>query len=282
MLHPSGSHMNPLNLAIWTAGPLAQLAILAIMWRRRLHKEFPVFFSYTAFTVFSTTAMFAFARGPYVLYFRAYWTMSGLSLIFGLAVIYEAFIYSFRPYQKLLDFGRVLFRWAAMVVIMVGVIMAIGSTSVGMNLLLQSILTTERSIRIMQCGLVLLLLFFAPHLGLSWRSRIFGISLGFGFFAAVGLVGYTVRSHYGMAVNSAVTIAVQASYLCAIAIWMGYMLAPEPARRPLAYSPQSVQWNYALTGVAQSTADPLFLSHVESTVERIMRRRVVELKRPSA
>ena len=275
--------MHPLNIAIWAAGPLVQVLIVAAMWRRNLQREFPVFFSYVLFSLLSTLALFGFSKASYAMYFRAYWTVSGLGLLFGLGVIYEAFIYSFRPYQTLLDFGRVLFRWAVMVVVLVGVIMAVGSSAVGMNLLLQSILTLERSVRIMQCGLVLLLLFFAPHLGLSWRSRIFGIALGFGVFAAVGLVSYTVRIHYGMAVNGAVTVAVQASFLCSLAIWAAYMLAPEPARRPLAYSPQSAKWNFALSGVAQSTADPLFLSHVESTVERIMGKRGVDREqRPSA
>lgn len=247
-----------------------QFLILVAMWRRGLLREFPVFFAYTFFSFVSTVLLYCFSRGSYMAYFRAYWTTSGIGLLFGLGVIYEAFIYSFRPYETLLDFGRVLFRWAAMVVVLVGAITAVGSNAAGMNLLLQSILTLERSVRIMQCGLVLLLLFFAPHLGLSWRSRIFGISLGFGVFAAVSLIGYTLRAEYGMAVSAGVGIAMQVSFLCAVAIWAAYMMAPEPARRPLTYSPNSAQWNFALGGVAQSTAGPLFLSHVESTVERVM------------
>lgn len=271
--------MQTLNFAIWASGPLVQLAIVAAMFRRKLHKEFPVFFAYILYSLASTLLLFGFHNTTYVMYFRAYWTVSALGLGFGLGVIYEAFIYSFRPYQSLLDFGRVLFRWAAAVVVLVGVIMAVGTNSVGMNLLLQSILTLERSVRVMQCGLVLLLLLFAPHLGLSWRSRIFGISLGFGVFAAVGLIGYTLRAQWGMAVNNGVSIAIQASFLCAVGIWAAYMFAPEPARRPLSYSPLSAQWNFALGGVAQSTANPLFLSNVENTVDRIMQRKE---RRPGA
>lgn len=277
MLPPRQPMHHLLEYVLWAAGPVAQIALLAIMGQRKLRKEFPVFFSYTVFCIISTVALFFFYRSGPAAYFSAYWTSSGLSMLFGLAVIHEIFVYSFRPYSTLMDFGRLLFRWAAAVVTLVAIIMALGSHSSAMSLLLEAILVTGRSVRVMQCGLVLLLILFASHLGLSWRSRVFGIALGFGCFSAVELISFTLRARFGYieGVNTVMSIAAQASYLCAIALWTTYMLAPEPARKELTYLPQSAQWNFALGGVAHSTAGgPLFLTNVESTVERIMAQRL--------
>ena len=49
----------------------------------------------------------------------------------------------------------------------------------------------ERSVRMMQCGLVFFMLLFSEYLGISRRNVVFGIAVGFGFFAAVNMLVMT-------------------------------------------------------------------------------------------
>ncbi len=50
-----------------------------------------------------------------------------------------------------------------------------------------AIMTLQRSVRVVQCGLMLFLLVFSRYLGTNWRQKSFGIALGFGAFASVEL-----------------------------------------------------------------------------------------------
>ena len=49
----------------------------------------------------------------------------------------------------------------------------------------------------MQCGLVFFLLLFSEYLGISRRSLLFGISLGFGLFAAINMLVATGMGNHG-------------------------------------------------------------------------------------
>ena len=104
-------------------------------------------------------------------------------------MLQEIFKDAFRPYEALRDLSVILFRWSALVVLLVGVMWAINGNHKSDNgAIVDAILLAERSVRLMQCGLVFFLLLFSEYLGISRRSPLFGISLGFGLFAAVNML----------------------------------------------------------------------------------------------
>ena len=187
-----------LKYALWIGGWALSLAVVVTMLRRGLRREFPLFFSYAAFQVVSVPLLFAlYQRGVYADYFYAYWTASALSTGLGLAVLYEVFLHAFRPYAALRGLGSMLFRWAALVLLMVAVITALAAPP-GQSTLITAILSLERSIRMMQCGLLILLLLFSPQLGLSWRSHLFGLTAGLGAYAGVSLTLVSLRAQLGI------------------------------------------------------------------------------------
>ena len=47
--------------------------------------------------------------------------------VLAFAVLREIFVQIFRPYESLREFGNILFRWAALVLILIGVVMTISS-----------------------------------------------------------------------------------------------------------------------------------------------------------
>ncbi len=130
-----------LKYVLWIGGWALSLAVVVAMVRRKLRLEFPFFFSYAVFQVVSVPAQFAlYQRGVYADYFYAYWTSSALGIGLGLAVLYEIFQRAFRPYAALRGLGSMLFRWAALVLLMVAVITAL-SAPAGQGLLITAILS---------------------------------------------------------------------------------------------------------------------------------------------
>jgi len=259
-----------LQYALWMGGWALSLAVVVTMVRRKLRLEFPFFFSYAVFQVVSVPVHFAlYQRGVYADYFYAYWASSALGIGLGLAVLYEVFQHVFRPYAALRGLGSMLFRWATLVLLLVGVVTALSAPS-GPSLLINAIMSLERSIRMMQCGLLLLLLLFSPQLGLSWRSHLFGITAGFGGYSAVALTQITLRAHLGIPSDVAYSLINSLAYTLAAATWLGYLLAPEPARRAVRVQPVPDGWDFALQGIGRTQPPEGFLSNMQKTVDRIL------------
>jgi len=259
-----------LGYALWVGGSALSFAVVVTMVRRKLRLEFPFFFSYAAFQVVSAPLLWTlYHRGVYADYFYAYWTISALSFALGLGVLYEIFQHAFRPYAALRGLGSMLFRWAALVLLMVAVITAL-SAPAGQSPLITAILSLERSIRMMQCGLLILMLFFSPQLGLSWRSHLFGIAAGFGGYAAISLTLVSLRAQMGIPGDSAYTLINSGAYALAAATWFAYLLAPEPARQAVRVQPVPDSWDFALQGIGRAQAPDSFLSNMEKTVDRIL------------
>lgn len=259
-----------LHYALWVSGSALALAVVVTMVRRKLRQEFPFFFSYAAFQVVSAPLLFALYQwGSYADYFYGYWATSALGIGLGLAVLFEIFQHAFRPYAALRGLGSMLFRWAALVLLLVAVITAL-SAPAGQKPIITAILSLERSIRMMQIGLLVLLLFFSPQLGLSWRHRLFGITAGFGGYAAVSLTLASLRAQVGIPSDSAYTLINSGAYVLAGATWFAYLLAPEPARQAVRVQPVPDSWDFALQGIGRAQAPDSFLSNMEKTVDRVL------------
>jgi len=171
--------------ALWIAHPVLQFAVVAVMYWRKQHRIFPIFFAYLGFQIAGFMILFPLHKwGEYSHYFYGYWMLSAISVVLGFRLIQEIFEDVFRPYHTLKDLGTVLFKWAALVMLLVaGVVMA--SSPAAGDPVLQAIVTLQRCVRVVQCGLILFLLIFSKYLGVSWRQQSFGIALGFGSLAAV-------------------------------------------------------------------------------------------------
>ncbi len=256
---------------LWLLGPLLQTLLVLLMVRRKLRQEFPLFFSYTVFQVLSFVLKFTSYHRSQLEYFYVYWVTSALSLVFGFAVIYEIFQQVFRPYEALRQLGKVLFRWAVVVLALIAVVMAMSSPHAGSaSLIMQAILTMERSMRVTQCGMVLFLFLFAGFLGVSARHHIFGIALGFGVFGAVDLLAITMLT-LGAPNAASVSLMRSVAYNATVLLWAWYMARPEPARRPARYE-VAERWNFALAGAQHGEEKLAYISSLESTVDRVLTR----------
>ncbi len=116
--------------ALWMIQPVLQLGVAGIMLRRKLHKTFPVFFAYIVSQLPIFCLVFsAYKWGNYEEYFYSYWICAAISLVLGFKVIHEIFLDVFRPYHALKDLGSVLFKWAALVMLLIACVVMAASPS---------------------------------------------------------------------------------------------------------------------------------------------------------
>jgi hypothetical protein len=210
-----------LQLALWISQPVLQATIAVVLYRRRLHKQFTAFFWYTAAQLLFFVVSFPI-RHNNSLYFDVYYAAAALNVLFAFKIIHEVFLDVFRPYPALKDLGTALFRWAAMIMILVSVVMV--SMSPGWDdPVRRTINVVQLCVDVIQCGLVIFLLAFAQNLGVSWRRPSFGIALGFGLFSGSELLTHAL--HSGLHMHSQTTGVINlVAYEISILLWMVYSL----------------------------------------------------------
>ncbi|PYV99601.1 MAG: hypothetical protein DMG89_06990 [Acidobacteria bacterium] len=261
-----------LQLALWVAHPVLQLAVAAIMFRRKQHKVFPVFFSYVISQVLVFAIIFPLYKwADYSTYFYAYWTCAAISLAIGFKVIHEIFLDVFQPYHTLKDLGSVLFKWAALVMVLVAFVVAAGSTTTDQGPIVQAVSMVERCVRVIQCGLILFLLLFSGYLGVSWKQQSFGMALGFGGFAAVELAMSTLRAGGRVSLVN-LNFAIMVAYNCAIVVWFAYSFSKSPAREKSAQLLIPTRWDRSLYDAQRPAGGDSLIPMFEGMVERAFSR----------
>lgn len=258
--------------ALWLAHPLLQSMVVSIMLWRKLYRSFPFFFSYVAFQILVFAVTFPF-RDPrfYRIYFTAYWIAEAVSVMLGFLVIREVFLDVFRPYHTLRDLGSVLFKWAGLVMLMVAGVMAASTRSGAADEpVVNAIMTLERSVRVVQCGLVLFLLVFSRYLGVNRQQKSFGIALGFGAFAGVELSLVALQNHFDSPQMS--NFVNMIAYNIAILTWFGYMFVKSPALNQSASMLRTQRWEQSLNDLQHPVAPDSLIPMFESMVDRALSR----------
>lgn len=267
--------LRAVSYLLWIAPALIFAFVAVTMHRRGMRQRFPYFFSYAVFQVVSFLVQFSVFHYWPSLYFYEYWVGAALSIGISFAVIYEVFTEVFDPFEGLRDLGRVLFRWAAIVLVLAAVVMIVVTNSASASIAItRGIVAFERSVRIMQCGMVLLMILCAPHLGLRRGHRVFGIGVGFGVMAAIDLIAVAVVSRIGVSQTVATfnSLLHMAAFNFAAVLWSVYFVRPEPARGPVVQVAPSERWNYALSTAMHPQASGPSLPLIMGVVDRAFQR----------
>jgi hypothetical protein len=259
-------HVN-LQLAFWMAHPVLELSLIAAMLTHGLHRRFPFFFAYIVFELVSFGVLFPMQRHhAFVAYSYGYWTSAMINLVVGFKVIHEIFLDVFRPYHTLRDLGTVLFKWAALVMVFVAMVVAVVSPT-GQQPFVQAFTTTQRCVRTIQCGLVLFLLFFSTYLGVSRRRYSFGMALGFGTYACMELAsnalyfGGQIKAPFVGLINSAM-------YAGSLLIWFGYCFLEASAMQQQKGILTSQRWEESLTDLRRPASSDSLIPMFEGMVDR--------------
>ena len=266
-------YLTPIGIAVHA------ICLILFAWRKELRKEYPFFFSYLFFQSLSSALLhllffrtFVLHSGNKMTYFYLYWVQSALVDIFALAVFRELFFAAFKPFAGLRDMARVVFRWAAVAMILIGAAVVFSSSLPGAQRVTFLVANFERAICIMQCALLLFLFMGSSYLGLSRRSNIFGLSLGFGILAATNLAFYIafnvvvpLMGYKGILSAMLLRLPPAIAFALAPAIWVVYGMSAEPAREVLdvpATSPL-LRWNEIAAAFGHSGGRVAFVEHPE-------------------
>jgi hypothetical protein len=265
--------MSPLlQTGLWISHPILEVMVAAIMFTRNRHRQFPIFFTYLAAQVAMFCVLFPIRRlGSGSAYFYSYWVFAGISLVLGFKVIYEIFQDVFRPYDALKDLGAMLFKWSGLVMLLAAVVIAAASPSSRQDSVIEAMMITQRGVRVIHCGLILFLLVFSKHLGISWKQNSFGIALGFGFYAAVELGTFALFSS-GRETEALAGLITSSAYCVSIGVWLCYAIFKAFPREISANLLTSQRWNQSLGDLQNPGTGDSLIPMFEGMVDRAFSR----------
>jgi hypothetical protein len=243
---------NELSLFLWIT-PYVLLGVYAVIfYKRRLYREFPLFFAYVLCEVAGFVVLFALysvaglASKQYAYVFSAK-LLLGVALRFG--VIDEVSGDLFRESQFLKTTARRSLQGVTTVLVVIATLLAVyapGDSSVKWH---AGISVVNRGAAMVQCGLLLSFLLFSRFVGVSWRRPAFGITIGLALLTSVDLAASALRVEFTSGVSRGVlNLVITSAWLVCVSIWLRYLVAPEPkpASVMVASRDQAETWNREL------------------------------------
>jgi hypothetical protein len=256
---------------LWFGAQVLQLAVLVCMYRRRIQTYYPAFFYYIVVEVLSDPFL-ALAKGRWdYTYYFGYWITVCLTTTLSFFVLQEIFRDAFRPFEALRELSTILFRWSALVLLLVAGMSAVTASNHSPDGITATILLVDRNVRVMLCGLVFFLLMFSEYLGISRRHLLFGVAVGFGFFSSIHMLVATAMGHSTVLHRSTLSAIYSSGYVIACMIWLAYLAYPKTllAGQTVAEA-QPGDWNDALEEARAQIPSESLLESIDKTVAQLL------------
>ena len=180
----------------------------------------------------------------YKLYFYTFWSCFFIEAVLSVCVVLGIFRLAMAPLPGLQKLGMLIFRWAAAISVALALILSAGPHQSGKLLILSLVMQFQQITSVLTLCLLLFVCFAIRPMGLTFRSRIFGVSFGLGLMSACNLSAaawFSWSPHLDSIINVFSGVA-DCLTLCA---WSAYFILPEPKRRIIVLPTTSpfLRWN---------------------------------------
>jgi hypothetical protein len=212
------------------------------MSKKQLLKKF---FALTAFlfvmtvgvTISVATLFFRAQLGiskllDYNIYATSNWICMTIEYALMLMIIYGVFRQAMKPLEGLHRAGKIVFRWVSGVSVALVFGMSLGSHGATDTFVKTLTGQIQQGVSVLTLCLLLFVCLATRYLGLTYRSHIFGASLGLGIWATVSLVEtawYSSLSTHSL--YSSVSLFSSIGSIVALLTWGTYFAMPEPERK---------------------------------------------------
>ena len=244
---------NTLTNLLTLLEPIVCLVALALILRARQIREYRYVAGYLGTRLVADALLLAVlhpaslnltVKVAYSYYFWIYWPSHAIEALFALGIIISIYRLAMEPLKGLQSLGMIMFRWAGAISIAIAVTIGFGPHVTGMSFLMRVVIQMQQTQSVLTLCMLLFVCFAIHPMGLSYRSRVFGVSLGLGLMATVDLVQAAWVPHVPMMLSIFSTIS-SVTGCVALALWTTYFAVPEPKRRMIVLPTTSpfFRWN---------------------------------------
>ena len=234
-------HKAVLNYVL-SANAVSLALAFVLMFRSRAARLMPFFTAFLGMCTLQTTIDLAVmyhrkrlhisADSATLIYYYASWSVQilGATLIF--LSIYGVYDRLMKPLRGLHRMGRLLFGWVGAVAACLAGVVIFGPHPAGSTTAATVSVQAQEGVAILGLCLLLAVSFATRPLGLTYRSRLFGTTLGLGILASATLIEAPwMSTAQALSPYSGVHLISGIGCLLAAAVWIVYFARPEPVRR---------------------------------------------------
>jgi hypothetical protein len=263
---------------------LFSVVVWALFLRPSLRRNYPWMFGYLSVRAVTGVLVGFLLYGPLLaspeLYTEAYFLLHWISYVVSAVLLFlgclDVYRQALAPLRGLVRMGTTLFRWAAIASVLVTAT-TFTSITQGDGVLVKIGILLMRCVGTTELCLLALLMLSMRAIGLSPRSRPFGIALGLATLALVDCAESSVAVLH-VSVNPSVQSIFEGATLVALGLWTLYAALPEPVAKQLTVRADSAIYKWDQIAVAlghkgtqvalQPATQSFFLVDVEKVVER--------------
>lgn len=230
---------HPFYLFVNTLEVILGIVVLCLLIRERELKTYwPLLgmcmWQAPAYFVLLYLRTFEYARmspnHAYRIYFFTFWPAFGISALCSILLTYTIFHTAMQPLKGLQSLGKIMYSWAAVISMATALSVVFNPGSGEQDAVLLAVSQLQRSSAILILSLVAFVAIAIRPMGLSIRSRVFGVSVGTMIVSATNLMQANYLLHLHALYNPYALIEISSSCVCEI-VWIYYFSVPEPKRK---------------------------------------------------
>ena len=216
---------------LWAAPNLLLLVLAILLWKRGVHKLFPVFQIFAVVTAIEQLPLYVADILPSVsagAWWRVFWIGLLIEALVKFALIGEIFARVFGQYDSLATLGKRVISGAGVVLVLVASVAAAYSPIDNPRYTyISHAHILDQTIYMIECGLLLFIFLFAAYFRLTWERKAFGIALGLSISACVHFADWAVTSS-GALIDKRhlLDFLNMITYHVCVLIWFYYLLVP--------------------------------------------------------
>jgi hypothetical protein len=217
---------------LFVAPNILLLVLAVLIWRRKLHRQFPAFLVFAVVTAAEQLTVYTADVLPAVIattWWKIFWAGLLLEALVKFALIGEIFGRVFGQYPSVAKLGRWLINGVGVGLVLLAAAAAAYTPKDNIFWIVSGAHLLEQTIYMIECGLILFLFVFAAYFRLSWNRAVFGITLGLGVSACVHLATWALAANGDIAARYRVFLdfPIMATYHVCVLIWFYYLLVPQ-------------------------------------------------------
>jgi hypothetical protein len=216
---------------LWVAPNILLLVLAFMIWRGKLHREFPFFRIFAVASAIEQLIVYAADVIPSVsekAFWSVFWAGLLVEALLKFALIGEIFGVVFGSYPSLAKLGKFLIGGVGVVLVLAATLIAAYTPKDNIFWILSGAHVLEQTIYLIESGLILFLFVFAAFFNLRWGRSAFGITLGLGVSACVHLATWALMANGGLSVyhRNLLDFLNMFTYHVCVLIWFYYLLVP--------------------------------------------------------
>lgn len=215
---------------LFVAPHVLLIPVAIVMFRKGLHRQFPVFFSYLAYELVQFCVFYPIVTRllilPMWLYLDLDWLFRAGDIVFHLGILQELFESPVKHNDSLRQTSARILKWVT------GALVVMASAFIGFQYYTQSHRLPRsyaeiEALNIATCFLLVFVFLWHRFLGLRMSTFAFGIALGLGLISSLDPLFQTWKDSIFMERAFIPDFLQMGAFHCSVLVWLYYAFARE-------------------------------------------------------